>query len=119
MKPLMEMCIRDRRKALGALHQHRAQHAAVDGCHRQDAEELVAAGAFDCPEHQMFKNADHRHADHIDHRAEPVSYTHLPIALFGAVKTVAGGAFQGHIPGKRCPAQRAAPGCKRSGARCV
>ena len=26
------------------------------------AEELAAAGSFDCPEHQMFKNADHRHA---------------------------------------------------------
>ncbi len=35
----------------------------------------------------------------------------MPVALFGPVKTVAGGAFQGHIPGKRCPPmQRAAPG---------
>ena len=30
------------RKALGALHQHRTQHAAVDRRQRQDAEQLAA-----------------------------------------------------------------------------
>ena len=58
------------RKALGALHQHRAQHAAVDGGQGQNAQQLAAAGPFDEPQHQMLKQADHGQAGHIDQRTQ-------------------------------------------------
>ena len=50
------------RKALGALHQRGAQHAAVHGGNGQDADEQAAAGAFDRPQDGVLKDADHRHA---------------------------------------------------------
>ena len=59
------------RKALGALHQHRTQHAAVDRRQRQDAEQLAAVALAPCgPEHDKFKQAHHRHAGQIDQRTE-------------------------------------------------
>ena len=58
-------------KALGALHQHRAQHAAVQRGQRHDAQQLGAAGqAAQQPQHQMLCQTHHGNAGNIHQRAQ-------------------------------------------------
>ena len=58
------------RKALGALDQNGAQHAAVHGSDGQDADELAAAQALGQLQDHQLKQADHRDARKIYHRAK-------------------------------------------------
>ena len=77
------------RKALGALHQHGAQHAAVQGCSGHDAQQLARNGQPAAQaEHQLFGGADHGNGGHIRQRAQ-----------LGAV-------FQRHDPAAGIPGQR-------------
>ena len=58
-------------KGLGALHQHRAQHAAVQRGQRHDAQQLGAAGqAAQQPQHQMLCQTHHSDAGDIHQRAQ-------------------------------------------------
>ena len=58
------------RKALGALDQNGAQHAAVHGGDGQDADELAAARALGQLQDHQLKQADHRYARKVHHRAK-------------------------------------------------
>ena len=58
-------------KALGAFHQHRAQHAAVQRSQRHDAQQLGAAGqAAQQPQHQMLRQTHRGDAGDIHQRAQ-------------------------------------------------
>lgn len=58
-------------KGLGALHQHRAQHAAVQRGQRHDAQQLAAVGqTAQQPQHQMLGQTHQRNAGDIHQRAQ-------------------------------------------------